>query len=407
MLSYEIRRITISNREFASYNKRVVCGGTEAFVWEQCTQPWGMEQMCLRLFVCLCAGTERLWAAHTKAGTVKVRAIGFLSNVTASVFMFEPFKWVGYRCCFYCVPAVQNREFIRKGCFFQFFLAIWAQLCIMSSPYNPHVNTPRTCLSHLESITEITWWGAERNARFATTYRAGLIQRRRALAPSVETRLSSLEGWVRVFVSVKIKGSMGGKFAAPSVRCVLPCNRVLYTIFDHAFHNHLVRARALAPASHRRAAVVYLPVLLQTAANKWRRSNSCGSAGGGHSLWDLLTGFCHGRRSAALHFSFPRTTFVPFSARVSLSVQPLLINPSPILLCLHVWRMHPVAKEWIGTPRSVWKRLHLSHFRICTRDVLPRNRHQEGGADEDVWDTANRKAYSVVAPTLQLSFAHS
>lgn len=73
---------------------------------------------------------------------------------------------------------------------------------------------------------------------------------------------------MRVSGSVKIKGSMGGKFAVPSVCCVLPCNRVLYTIFDHAFHNHLVRARALAPASHRRAAVVYLLVLLQTAANK-------------------------------------------------------------------------------------------------------------------------------------------
>lgn len=172
---------------------------------------------------------------------------------------------------------------------------------------------------------------------------------RRALAPSV---LSSLEGWVCVFVSVKIKGSMGGKFAAPSVSCVLPCNRVLYTIFDHAFHNHLVRAQALAPASHRRAAVVYLPVLLQTAANKWRRSNSCGSAGG-HSLWDLLTGFCHGRRSAALHFSFPQRTFVPFLARVSLSVQPPLINLLPILLCLHVWIMCLVTNKWIGMPCSV------------------------------------------------------
>ncbi len=40
-------------------------------------------------------------------------------------------------------------------------------------------------------------------------------------------------------------------------------------------------------------------------------------------------------------------------------------------------------------------------------DIPPHNKPQGGGADEDVSGTENRKAYSVLAPTLQLSFAYS
>lgn len=100
----------------------------------------------------------------------------------------------------------------------------------------------------------------------------------------------------------------------------------------------------MASASHRRAAVVYLLVLLQTAVNKWRRSNSCGSTGTrtlGFADW-----FCHGRLSSAFFFLlsfffffFSPCFIYPFiMPQLPLTLIPVvviefsLINLSPILL---------------------------------------------------------------------------
>lgn len=108
MLSCEINRITISNRrgkEFALYNKGVVCGGNGG--------TWATEQMRLRL---LCfpehGDLSARAAAHARAAAVKVRAIGFLSDATASVFTSEPFPCKGRtrRLLFNCVLAVQDHD---------------------------------------------------------------------------------------------------------------------------------------------------------------------------------------------------------------------------------------------------------------------------------------------------------
>lgn len=79
----------------------------EAFVWERRTKPWATEQMRLRL---LCfpkhGDLSARAAAHARAAAVKVRAVGFLSDATASVFMSEPFHAkAGRRCCFLLCPC--------------------------------------------------------------------------------------------------------------------------------------------------------------------------------------------------------------------------------------------------------------------------------------------------------------
>lgn len=64
----------------------------EALVWERRTKPWATEQMRLRLLCFPEHGDSSAGAAaHARAAAVKVRAIGFLSGATASVFTSEPF----------------------------------------------------------------------------------------------------------------------------------------------------------------------------------------------------------------------------------------------------------------------------------------------------------------------------
>lgn len=64
----------------------------EALVWERRTTPWATEQMRVRLLCFPEHGDSSAGAAaHAGAAAVKVRAMGFLSDATASVCTSEPF----------------------------------------------------------------------------------------------------------------------------------------------------------------------------------------------------------------------------------------------------------------------------------------------------------------------------
>lgn len=113
MLSCEINRITISNRrgkEFALYNKGVVCSGNGGICLGVAHKALGYGTNASEALVFVLSARA---AAHARAAAVKVRAIGFLSDAAASLFMQRLDADVAFYLCPCCAKPQQFIDGLR------------------------------------------------------------------------------------------------------------------------------------------------------------------------------------------------------------------------------------------------------------------------------------------------------
>lgn len=203
----------------------------EAFVWGRRTKPWATEQMRLRL-VCFPerGDLSARAAAHARAAAVKVRAIGFLSDATASVFTSEPFHAkAGRRCCFLLRPCCA-----KPGQF------------VHGLRHDPHVKTSAA-------------FGGRRERR---------RRRRRTVVPTGLRKRSIRCVRPPACLLVCRWGKRRGRSAFHAFeyfRAIDGCTPQ----FDHAFHNQPARRPGCGerPLAGELQSFI-CPALLQTAANK-------------------------------------------------------------------------------------------------------------------------------------------